>query len=87
MIDTLTSKGWIYYDPEVKFSPEYWDRFLEIIGEGNYEILVLSQYNGPDPWKRGQLMISPEGVANLQAFPSTQKEENGISTSIKTEEQ
>lgn len=78
MIDELTKEGWRYIDPPCKFSPDMWNLFLDIIGEGNYEILTLSESSvlGKE-WKRGQLMVSPSGIVNLQSH-SIKKEKDGI---------
>lgn len=61
----LEDEGWVYYDPPSKFTPECWEQFLAVFGQGNYQILVMSQ--GTDklgPWVRGQLLVSPQGKAN-----------------------
>ncbi len=42
---------------------EYWDKFLALLGAGNYRVLGMSV--GPD-WKRGQFLISPAGMDNLR---------------------
>ena len=67
---TYRADGWAYIDPPVRFSPEIWDHFLALIGEGEFVILVGSSGNHPSdekPFVRGQLLVSPAGMANLQA--------------------
>ena len=62
--ETLLADGWVYRDLHKRLSYEMWDRFLADIGTENYRILAMTI--GPD-WKRGQLMISPDGMKNLAA--------------------
>lgn len=66
-IDALLKGGWVYRDTPGKFSFEIWDKFLSLIGEENYRILAMSE---GDDWKRGQLLISPDGLARLQEIKS-----------------
>lgn len=63
----LRAKGWRYVDPPTKFSPEMWDYFCAIIGEGEYKLLIASEGTERDgfEWKRGQFVISPQGMLNL----------------------
>jgi hypothetical protein len=64
----LRAKGWRYIDPPTKFTPDAWDEFLRIIGEGEYEIICASEghtkENGHE-WTRGQLLVSPQGFKNM----------------------
>ena len=69
--ETLMADGWVYHDLPSRFSNEYWDMFIELLGAGNYRILAMSA--GPG-WKRGQFLISPEGMKNLAAYSAKQKE-------------
>ncbi len=61
---TLRADGWVYRDIPGRLSHEMWDHLIGIIGVGNFEILAMSI---GDDWKRGQLMISPDGMKNLAA--------------------
>lgn len=63
--ETLRADGWVYRDLPARLSFEMWDLLLEIMGEGNYRILAMTI--GPD-FKRGQFMISPDGIANMVAY-------------------
>ena len=48
-----------------KISNENWDKFISMIGEGNYVILAMS--SGKD-WKHGQFLISPQGMDNMRQY-------------------
>ena len=61
--ETLLADGWVYKDIPGRLSYEMWDHLLDIIGDGNFRVLAMSV--GED-WKRGQLMISPNGMKNLE---------------------
>lgn len=63
----LKEKGWKYQDWPGTFSPEAWDYLLALIGEGEYQLIIYSKgtKNG-EPFKRGQMFISPQGYSNLQ---------------------
>lgn len=63
----LRALGWRYVDPPTKFSHEMWDYFRSLIGEGEYKLLIYSEGVAPDgfKWKRGQFVISPQGMKNL----------------------
>ncbi len=63
--ETLMADGWVYRDFPSRLSHEMWDLFIKTLGEGNYRILAMTV--GPD-WKRGQFLISPDGMANLVAY-------------------
>lgn len=65
--DDLKKKGWRYQDWPCTFSPEAWDYLLAILGDGEYRVLVYSSgiKNGQQ-FKRGQLLISPQGYTHLQ---------------------
>ncbi len=60
---TYLADGWLYRDLPTRLSYEMWDCLLSTIGEGEYVILAMSRGND---WKRGQLLISPDGMENLQ---------------------
>ncbi len=62
MMKELLDQGYIYHDlPQMP--PEYFDKFIEIVGEDNIKWLTLAQRTWSDKsiTKRGQLMLSPEG--------------------------
>lgn len=61
---TYLADGWVYRDIP-KMAPEWWDKLFEIIGEGNYVGLAVSDYGKS---KRGQFLISPTGIANIAAY-------------------
>lgn len=58
-------EDWVYRDLPGRLSFEMWNRLLGIMGHGNYMVLAMSQ--GPD-WRRGQFLVSPDGMANLKAY-------------------
>ncbi len=62
--------GWVYRDMPFRVSHEKWDLFLKILGDGNFRILAMSSAPG---WKRGQFLISPEGMKNLTAYYTKEK--------------
>lgn len=67
-------EDWVYRDTP-KALKAVWDEFLSVIGEGNYKLLSEATYKRKSDGVelcRGQLMISPEGIANAEAF-STRK--------------
>ena len=68
--ETYRADGWAYIDPPGRFSHEAWNHFLEIIGEGNFVPLAMSQGRHPSDGKqfiRGQLLVSPQGWENMRA--------------------
>ncbi len=60
--------GWQYFDPPGKYSPEAWNKMIDLLGEENVHALVMSRGRdrGGD-WIRGQLLISPTGLARVTA--------------------
>ena len=60
---TYIADGWVYRDFPRRVTYEVWDQFLAAMGKDNYVILIMSKDND---WKRGQFLISPEGMKNLQ---------------------
>jgi hypothetical protein len=66
---TYRADGWAYTDPPSRFSPESWDGLMDLIGEGN--VVVLAKTTGTlsdgGPYVRGQLLISPAGIKNIEA--------------------
>ena len=69
---TYIADGWVYRDMSGRMSYEMWDLFTGLLGEGNYVILIMSQ--GHD-WKRGQFLISPDGMQNLSDYLAAKKSE------------
>lgn len=63
----LRALGWRYVDPPTKFSHEMWDYFRALIGEDEHKLLIYSSGEASDgfEWKRGQFVISPQGMKNL----------------------
>jgi hypothetical protein len=63
----LRALGWRYVDPPTKFSYEMWDYFRALIGMEEHKLLIYSDGIAPDgfKWKRGQFVISPQGMKNL----------------------
>ncbi|MES2753819.1 MAG: hypothetical protein V4659_04065 [Pseudomonadota bacterium] len=61
---TYRADGWAYIDPPGRFSPEAWADFLAMFGAGQAVILALSAGRTIEgaPWRRGQILISPEGM-------------------------
>jgi hypothetical protein len=66
---TYRADGWAYIDPPTRFSPEAWDGLMDLIGEGNVVILAATTGTLKDgrPYVRGQLLISPDGIRNIEA--------------------
>jgi len=58
---------WMYHDTRRALKAA-WIEFLDILGEGNYKLLSEATYirNGVELC-RGQMMISPQGIANAEA--------------------
>lgn len=66
MPSNLKEKGWTYLDPPGKFSLDAWSYFLDWLGEGEYQVLIMSEGGqGEDRWKRGQLFVSSQALINL----------------------
>ena len=60
--------GWVYKDTP-KALESVWREFLAVLGEGNYKLLSEATYKRDGVVLcRGQLMISPKGIANAEAF-------------------
>lgn len=59
----LRAEGWAYRDLP-RMTPEYFDKFTEIVGADNIEWLTRAEYH--DGSKRGQLFISPAGMDRLK---------------------
>lgn len=63
--------GWTYWDSPARFTPKMWALLLSTIGEGHYRLLIMTKtkdsHLGFD-WTRGQMFISPEGMARLKQY-------------------
>jgi hypothetical protein len=59
---TYLADGWVYRDlPRLSF--EMFDRLVSMIGEANIVWLTQADYGDS---KRGQLLISPDGIQRLK---------------------
>ena len=59
---------WDYHDLP-KLREDYYDLFVSIAGEENLKWITKAEYHELDGlYKRGQLMISPEGKERLSAY-------------------
>lgn len=75
--ETYLQDGWVYRDPR-KMKTALWERFLNIIGVGNYRLMSLANYSYPDGnYKRGQLLISPTGMENLREWTKQEDRADG----------
>ena len=61
---TYRADGWMYKDFP-RFEPDVWDSLLLAIGTEHFVPLSLANYGTS---KRGQLLISPQGVINCIGF-------------------
>lgn len=63
----LRALGWRYVNPPTKFSHAMWDYFRGLIGMEEHKLLIYSDGTARDgfQWKRGQFVISPQGMLNL----------------------
>lgn len=66
--ETLVADGWVYKDLP-RLAPHLFDDFVKAVGEENIRWLTLANYGTS---KRGQLFISPAGMARLVEFLRTQ---------------
>lgn len=62
---TMGKVGWRYFDTPW-MTAALWAEFVELIGEGNYDVIAGSVRPASGE-RRGQFMISPEGVKRLEA--------------------
>lgn len=63
--ETLLADGWEYRDLP-RMTPEYFDKFVALIGEENIRWLTLAECG--DGCKRGQLFVSPTGLERARAY-------------------
>lgn len=61
---TYRADGWVYRDVDWMTS-EFFDTLNQIIGEENIVWLAVSTCDGD---KRGQCLVSPDGMKNLTAY-------------------
>lgn len=64
--DKLIAEGWVYKDLPW-MTAEALDLFLSILGRNNYIGLAVSIRPGTGE-KRGQILINPDGLANLRGY-------------------
>lgn len=58
-------EDWVYKDIPW-CSAEYWNRFIDLLGPSNSKILVMSsRFIDGVEYLRGQMFISPQGMANI----------------------
>lgn len=68
-VSELMNAGWVYRDPDTLFSAEMWHAYLDLLGRDNFHILAMTvKTDEQGKWFRGQFLISPAGIANLQAY-------------------
>lgn len=75
--ETLIADDWQYRDTPPMLV-QFWDELLGIIGEGNYRLLTLMERTVKDNdrlYKRGQMLISPAGIQNLEIRANKAKEQ------------
>lgn len=75
-IEAMLAAGWVYRDmPDgILLDETSWTAFLSIIGFSNYRILAFTERKEFDGvWRRGQFLISPEGMKNLAAHGTITK--------------
>lgn len=63
---SMGKEGWSYKDLP-NMTKEYFDKFKEIVGEGNIEFITYATRTWPDNsvTYRGQVLISPQGMENI----------------------
>lgn len=66
----LEAEGWKYLDLPARFAPDIWDFMLEVMGPENHQVLATTQGTLPSgkPYVRGQLMVSPTGMRNMNEW-------------------
>ena len=66
---TYIQDGWKYRDVPGKMPLTYWEQFLEALGADNYVLLSEAIYEMKDgTYARGQLLIKPCGLINMNKF-------------------
>ena len=61
---TYRADGWVYRDLP-RMAPEWFQKLIDLIGEENIVWLSKADYGDA---KRGQMLISPAGMANISAY-------------------
>lgn len=74
--ETLIADGWEYRDLP-RMTPEFFDEFVGIVGSENIRWLTMASYS--DGAKRGQLLVSPTGLANCVAYSKARRPQRGRS--------
>lgn len=67
--ETLRADGWEYRDLP-RMSPEYFDKFMALVGPENIRWLTFADYGDT---KRGQCFISPTGLQHLRDYAATEE--------------
>lgn len=61
---TYRADGWFYRDlPQM--APEYFNDLLDLIGADNIAWITRATY--PNGYQRGQMLVSPDGMARIRA--------------------
>lgn len=84
--ETLIADGWKYRDTPPMLG-QFWDELLGIIGDGNYRLLTLMERTYKDDdrlYKRGQMLISPAGIKNLEVRANKDKDQPSRDTDAKS---
>lgn len=74
-VNALIAEGWAYRDLPGKLSLEMWGKFIGILGDAPYKILIGSEGRDRDgfEWRRGQFLLSPAAMENLKAYNAAAK--------------
>lgn len=74
MAESLGKPDWLYGDLP-KLTREYFDKFIELVGEENIQWITYAEYpanfakwNNPEPLYRGQYLVSPDGQARAKKY-------------------
>jgi hypothetical protein len=67
---TLGLPDWVYRDLP-RMTPELFDEFVRIVGEENIKWLTIADYGDS---KRGQVLISPQGMNRLSEYNKSNKQ-------------
>lgn len=68
--ETLVADGWKYKDFE-KMPAEDWEQLLALYGDGNFRLITSASYKKDGQvLKRGQMFVSPQGLANERFYKS-----------------
>lgn len=72
MIDELLAQGYQYGDLP-KLTKEYFDKFVDLVGEENITWLTLAKYencfiDSDEPGFRGQYLLNPAGIERAKEY-------------------